>query len=71
MNLTDVKQNIIELNSEERAELIHFIVDLMEGEVFYLSDAWKAEIEERERKLKQGLSIGKPAREVLAKYVKS
>lgn len=39
MNLTDVKQNIIELNSEERAELMHFMVDLMEGEVFYLSDA--------------------------------
>ncbi|MEM9888922.1 MAG: addiction module protein [Bacteroidota bacterium] len=71
MNLTEVKQNIIELNSEERAELMHFMVDLMEGEVFYLSDAWKVELKERERRLEQGLSIGKPAREVLSKYVKS
>ena len=71
MNLTQVKENITQLNSQERAELMHFMVDLMEGDIFYLSDAWKKELDERERKLDQGIAVGKPAREVLAKYVRS
>ncbi|MEM1326357.1 MAG: addiction module protein [Bacteroidota bacterium] len=71
MSLVAVKENIVNLNQQERAELIHFLVDLMEGELFYLSDAWKQELEERERRLLSGASAGKPAREVLAKYVQS
>jgi Mor family transcriptional regulator len=69
MSLVAVKENIVNLNPQERTELIHFLVDLMEGELFYLSDAWKQELEAREKRVFSGASVGKAARDVLAKYV--
>lgn len=68
MSLTAIKSSISELSPRERAELMHFMVDIMAEETLYLSENWKAELDARETALKNGTSVGKPAREVLAKY---
>ena len=68
MSLTTIKSSIGELSPRERAELMHFMIDMMAEETLYLSDDWKRELDAREAALENGISIGKPAREVLSKY---
>jgi hypothetical protein len=36
---------------------------------FELSDEWKAELDRREEALDKGASVGKPAKDVIAKYI--
>ncbi|MEL6719759.1 MAG: addiction module protein [Bacteroidota bacterium] len=68
MSLTAIKSSISELSPRERAELMHFMVDMLAEETLYLSENWKTELDAREIALKNGTSVGKPVRDVLAKY---
>ena len=50
---------------------MHSMIELLATDDFELSEAWKAEIDRQEAALDSGESVGKPAREVLAKYKKN
>lgn len=69
MTIESIKDEVIKLNKAEQAELIHFMVELLATDNFQVSKEWETEIERRSDALKAGTSVGKPAREVLAKYV--
>jgi len=70
MSIQAIKEEVTALNKAEQAELMHFMVELLATDNFQPSDEWQAELEEREAALDNGTSVGKPAREVLAKYSK-
>ena len=69
MSIQVIKEEVSKLNKAEQAELMHFMIELLATENFELSDKWKAEINRREEALHSGKSVGKPAKEVLAKYI--
>ena len=68
MSIQAIKEEVSKLSREEQAELIHFMVELLAKDEFQLSAAWKEELGRREQALDKGESLGKPAREVIAKY---
>ncbi|MEZ4995201.1 MAG: addiction module protein [Saprospiraceae bacterium] len=68
MSIQGIKEEVRKLSRSEQAELMHYMVELLAIDNFELSEAWKAEIDRREAALDSGESVGKPAREVLAKY---
>lgn len=68
MSIQGIKEEVRKLSRSEQAELMHYMIELLATDDFELSEAWKAEIDRREAALDSGKSIGKPAREVLAKY---
>ena len=68
MSIQAIKEEVSKLSREEQAELIHFMVELLAKDDFQLSEAWKKELDRREQALDKGVSIGKPAREVISKY---
>ena len=70
MSIQAIKEEVIVLSKAEQAELMHFMVELLATDDFQLSDEWQKELERRETALENGASVGKPAREVLAKYTK-
>ncbi len=47
---------------------MHFMIELLASENFELSDKWKAELDRREEALDKGASVGKLAKDVIAKY---
>ena len=59
----DGMQQVRSIYQDKTAHLDQFQDD------FELSDGWKKEIDRRKEALKKGTSVGKPAREVLAKYI--
>ena len=68
MSIQGIKEEVRKLSRSEQAELMHYMIELLATDDFELSEAWKAEIDRREAALDSGESVGKPAREVLAKY---
>ena len=68
MSIQGIKEEVRKLSRSEQAELMHYMIDLLTTGDFELSEAWKAEIDLREAALDSGKSVGKPAKEVLAKY---
>ncbi len=68
MTLQSLKKEVSKLSRKEQAELMHFMIELLSGDPFTLSQEWIAELDKREKALEEGASVGKPAREVLAKY---
>ena len=68
MSIQAIKEEVSKLSRQEQAELIHFMVELLAKDNFQLSEAWKDELGRREQALDKGETIGKPAREVIAKY---
>ncbi len=69
MSIQTLKEEVQKLDKTEQAELMHFMVELLATEETEISKEWEEEIEKREEALKNGTSVGKPAREVLAKYL--
>lgn len=76
MSTLELKGGLIEaiakINDEAAlAELLKLALGLInEEEDFQFSDQWKAEIDKREAALEDGSSVGRPLKEVLAKYRK-
>jgi predicted Holliday junction resolvase-like endonuclease len=70
MNIQAIKEEVTVPSKAEQAELMHFMIELLATDNFQLSDEWKEELEQRETALENGTSVGKSAREVLAKYTK-
>lgn len=68
MSIQEIKDEVRKLNKAEQAELMHYMVELLASDDFELSDEWKAELDRREKALDKGASVGRPAREVIAKY---
>ncbi len=68
MSFQAIKQEVIKLDRAKQADLMHFLIELLVSEKFQLSDEWKKELADREEALKAGTSIGRPARDVIAKY---
>ena len=68
MSIEVLKEELIKLSSIEKAEITHFMVELLTNEAFSLSEEWKKELDKREFALDNNLSIGQPARKVLEKY---
>ena len=68
MSIQGIKEEVRKLSRSEQAELMHYMIELLATDDFELSEAWKAEIDRREAALDSGESVGKLAREVLAKY---
>lgn len=68
MSIQTIKKEVSKLNKKEQAELMHFMVELLAEDSFSLSNDWKKELDLREHALKDGTSIGKPAKDVIAKY---
>ncbi len=68
MSIQVIKEELRKLSKAQQAELMHFMIELLASEDFELSDEWKAELARREEALDQGTSVGKPARDVIAKY---
>jgi len=67
MGIQALKKEVSKLSKAEQADLMHFMVELLATDGFQLSDEWQAELIRRETALEHGTSVGKPAREVLAK----
>lgn len=68
MSIQALKEEVIALSKAEQAELMHFMIELLATDNFQFSDEWQEELERREIALENNTSVGKPAREVLAKY---
>lgn len=68
MSIQNIKFEVSQLPRNEQAELMHFLIDLMTNDNFLISDEWQKELDKREKALEDSTSVGKPAREVLAKY---
>ena len=69
MSITVIKEQMSKLSRKEQTELMHYMIELLASEPFELSAAWSEEIERREQSLEIGISKGKPAKDVIAKYV--
>ena len=69
MSIQTLKEEVSKLDKAAQAELMHFMVELLSSEDSEISDSWKEEIDRREKALKNDTSVGRPAREVLAKYL--
>jgi hypothetical protein len=70
MSIQAIKDEVIVLSKAEQAELMHFMIELLASDSAQLSDEWQEELERREAALENGTSVGRSAREVLAKYKK-
>ncbi|MBL7794224.1 MAG: addiction module protein, partial [Saprospiraceae bacterium] len=57
------------LSKAEKAELMHFMIELLSDDDFELSQAWKTELDRREEALNSGVATGKPAKDIIAKYL--
>lgn len=68
MSIQEIKDEVRKLNKAQQAELMHFMIELLASDDFELSDKWKAELDRREKALDKGTSVGRPARDVIAKY---
>lgn len=68
MSIQGIKEEVRKLSRSEQAELMHYMIELLATDDFEISEAWKAEIDRREAALDSGKSVGKSAKEVLAKY---
>jgi putative addiction module component (TIGR02574 family) len=68
MSIQEIKKEVRKLNKAEQAELMHFMIELLASGDFELTEEWKAELDRREEALDKGTSIGKPVRDVIAKY---
>ncbi|MFT4760613.1 MAG: hypothetical protein ACI9XO_003284 [Paraglaciecola sp.] len=68
MTIQKVKTEIQNWDKMQQADLMHFLVELLTNDKFQLSEAWEKELDKREEAHKNGTSVGRPAREVLAKY---
>jgi len=68
MSIQNIKIEVSQMPRNEQAELMHFLIDLLTNDTFLISEEWNKELNKREKALEDGTSIGKPAREVLAKY---
>ncbi len=68
MNIQAIKEEIQRWDKSQQADLMHFLIELLTNDQFQLSDDWKKELEKRTQALKNGTSVGRPAREVIAKY---
>jgi len=69
MSVQAIKKELSQLDKKEQAELMHYLVEPLAGTEFHLSDEWKAELKKREEALENGTSVGRPARDVIAKYL--
>lgn len=68
MSIQAIKEEVSKLPRPQQAELMHFMIELLASENFELSDKWKAELDRREEALDKGASVGKLAKDVIAKY---
>ncbi len=68
MTIQNIKKEIQNWDKTQQADLMHFLVELLANDKFQLSEKWEKELNKREEALKNGTSVGRPAREVLAKY---
>ncbi|MDZ4682814.1 MAG: addiction module protein [Saprospiraceae bacterium] len=69
MSIQAIKEEVYKLSKTEQAELIYYMVELLAMGDFDLSGEWKAELDRREEALDKGSSIGRPAKDVIGKYV--
>ncbi len=49
-----MKEQIVSMSKQEQADLMYFLVELMTGVPFQLSNEWKSEIDVREATLESG-----------------
>lgn len=68
MSIQTIKEKVIQLEKADQIDLMHFMIELLTSKDFKLSDDWKSEIEERIKSLENGTSVGRSARDVIAKY---
>ncbi len=68
MSIQEIKKEVRKLKKAEQAELMHFMVELLASDDFELSEEWKAELDRREEALDKGTSVGRRAKDVIAKY---
>jgi hypothetical protein len=68
MSIQEIKDELRKLNKAQQAELMHFMIELPASDEFELSEKWKAELNRREKALDKGTSVGRPARDIIAKY---
>lgn len=71
MSIQTIKKEVSKLKKEEQTELMHFMIELLASENPSISEEWQEEINHREEALNNGTSVGKPAKQVIAKYFKS
>jgi|GEM_PF-1099528 hypothetical protein len=69
MSIQAIKEEVFKLSKTEQAELMHYMVELLATGDFDLSGEWKAELDRREEALDKGTSIGRPAKDVIGKYI--
>ena len=68
MTIQTIKKEVQNWDKAQQADLMHFLVELLTNDQFQLSENWKNELAKREEALNNGTSLGRPARDVLAKY---
>lgn len=68
MSIQHLKEEVRKLSKAQQTELIHFMIELLASDDFELSEAWKAELDRREKALDKGTSVGRSAKDVIAKY---
>ncbi len=63
-----LKPQLMALSAADRADLIRFLIDTLEGEADADAEAaWDAELARREAEIRSGKVVGEPAGEVLAR----
>ena len=68
MTIQSIKKEVQSWDKAQQADLMHFLVELLTNDQFQLSENWKNELAKREEALNNGTSVGRPARDILAKY---
>ena len=69
MGIEALKEELQKLTKVEQTEVMHYMVELLAGDNFKLSDAWKKELDRRKASLDDESSIDQQARDVLNKYI--
>ena len=69
MTIQTIKKEIQNWDKIQQADLMHFLVELLTNDKFQLSEGWEKKLNKREEALRNGTSVGRSAKEVLARYM--
>lgn len=64
-SIDQLKTQIGELSSPERAELAYFLIASLEPEEDGVDEAWRVEIDRRIAEIQSGQAVGRPVEEVI------
>lgn len=70
MTIEKIKEEVQNWDKAQQTDLVHYLIELISNDKYQLPENWKKEIDRRMDNYEKGVTVGIPAREVLAQYLK-